>query len=135
MAVHRVTKILPYQPDQLAELVADVKSYPRFMRWVTGMRTWNRREERPGVCVEDAEAFAHALSDAGLEARDRFVIAEARSRGIPVASALGGGYGDDPRTVAARHARSMLAMADENAKYPPPAIPRAVEAAASAWAS
>ena len=56
MAVHRVTKILPYQPDQLAELVADVKTYPSFVKWVTGMRTWNRREERPGVCVEDAEA-------------------------------------------------------------------------------
>jgi acetoin utilization deacetylase AcuC-like enzyme len=57
-----------------------------------------------------------ALSDAGLEARDRFVISEARRRGLPVASALGGGYGDDQRAVAARHARSMLAMADENAR-------------------
>jgi coenzyme Q-binding protein COQ10 len=56
LAIHRVTKILPYQPDQLADLVADVKSYPDFVKWVTGMRTWNRREERPGVCVEDAEA-------------------------------------------------------------------------------
>lgn len=56
MAVHRVTRILPYQPDQLADLVADVKAYPQFVRWVTDMRTWNRREERPGVCVEDAEA-------------------------------------------------------------------------------
>ncbi|SFS46588.1 type II toxin-antitoxin system RatA family toxin [Brevundimonas viscosa] len=56
MAVHRVTKILPYQPDQLADLVADVRAYPEFVPWVTSMRTWNRREERPGVCVEDAEA-------------------------------------------------------------------------------
>jgi coenzyme Q-binding protein COQ10 len=36
--------------------VADVKAYPDFVKWVTGMRTWNRREERPGVHVEDAEA-------------------------------------------------------------------------------
>jgi coenzyme Q-binding protein COQ10 len=56
LAVHRVTKILPYQPDQLADLVADVRAYPDFVPWVTSMRTWNRREERPGVCVEDAEA-------------------------------------------------------------------------------
>ncbi len=56
-----------------------------------------------------------ALSDAGLNARDRYVVGEARRRGIPIASALGGGYGDDQREVAARHARSMLAMADENA--------------------
>jgi acetoin utilization deacetylase AcuC-like enzyme len=56
-----------------------------------------------------------ALTDLGLEARDRFVVAEARRRGLAIASALGGGYGDDARAVAARHARSMLTMADENA--------------------
>lgn len=67
-----------------------------------------------------------ALTDAGLTARDRFVVAEARRRDLPVASALGGGYGDDQRVVAARHARSMLAMADENARYPAP--PRGVRA-------
>lgn len=57
-----------------------------------------------------------ALSDAGLAKRDRFVVREARARGLPIASALGGGYGDDQREVAARHARSMLAMADENVR-------------------
>tara|TARA_R110002124_G_scaffold87732_3_gene225615 strand:- start:3612 stop:4526 length:915 start_codon:yes stop_codon:yes gene_type:complete len=54
-----------------------------------------------------------ALSDAGLERRDRMVIRQARDRGIAVASALGGGYGLDHRAVALRHARSMIAMADE----------------------
>jgi acetoin utilization deacetylase AcuC-like enzyme len=58
-----------------------------------------------------------ALSDAGLEARDRFVVREARRRKIPIASALGGGYGTDQREVASRHARSMLAMADENRRH------------------
>ena len=60
-----------------------------------------------------------SLSDEGLEARDQYVIAQARRRALPVASALGGGYGDDPREVAGRHARSMLAMADENARFGP----------------
>lgn len=60
-----------------------------------------------------------ALTDAGLAGRDRFVIREARTRGLPIASALGGGYGDDPRIVAARHAASMLAMADENRRVSP----------------
>ncbi len=63
-----------------------------------------------------------ALSDEGLETRDRFVIREARKRGLPIASALGGGYGDDQREVAARHARSMLAMADENRRVHAAAI-------------
>jgi acetoin utilization deacetylase AcuC-like enzyme len=58
-----------------------------------------------------------ALTDEGLQARDRYVVRQARSRGLPIASALGGGYGDDPRLVAARHARSMLAMAEENGLY------------------
>lgn len=62
-----------------------------------------------------------ALSDAGLAARDRFVVGEARKRGLPIASALGGGYGDDARRVAARHAASMLAMARQNAAFPAPA--------------
>lgn len=57
-----------------------------------------------------------ALTDAGLALRDRFVIRSAREASLPVASALGGGYGDDARAVAARHAASMLAMADENAR-------------------
>jgi acetoin utilization deacetylase AcuC-like enzyme len=55
-----------------------------------------------------------ALSNAGLAARDRFVVRAARARRLPIASALGGGYGDDPRSVAVRHAASMLVMADEN---------------------
>jgi acetoin utilization deacetylase AcuC-like enzyme len=63
-----------------------------------------------------------SLSDKGLETRDRFVIREARERGLPIASALGGGYGDDQREVAARHARSMLAMADENGRVHAAAI-------------
>lgn len=58
-----------------------------------------------------------ALTDDGLEARDRYVVSEMRRRALPIASALGGGYGEDQREVAARHARSMLAMADENIKF------------------
>lgn len=69
---------------------------------------------------EDDRLGRLSLSDAGLAARDRFVVGRARQRGLPVASALGGGYGRDPRTVAARHADSMLAMAEENESWPAP---------------
>ena len=61
-----------------------------------------------------------SLTNAGLDQRDRYVVNLARRNGIPIASALGGGYGDDPHEVGARHARSMLAMADENARLPLP---------------
>lgn len=54
-----------------------------------------------------------ALTDAGLDARDRYVMRQARGRGIPVASTMGGGYGDDRMAVARRHAACMIRMADE----------------------
>lgn len=58
-----------------------------------------------------------ALTDEGLERRERYVVETVRANGLPIASALGGGYGEDQREVAARHARSMIAMAQANAPY------------------
>lgn len=52
-----------------------------------------------------------ALTDDGLAARDRMVASQARRRGIPLASTLGGGYGADREAVALRHARTILALA------------------------
>ncbi len=60
-----------------------------------------------------------SISDEGLERRDTFVLESARSRGLPIASALGGGYGD-PHEVAARHARSMLTMSQRNTDFAMP---------------
>jgi acetoin utilization deacetylase AcuC-like enzyme len=54
-----------------------------------------------------------ALTDVGLDARDRYVIRQARSRGVPVASTMGGGYGDDRMAIARRHAACMIRMAQE----------------------
>lgn len=47
---------MPYSPDQLFELVGDVRRYPEFVPWITGMRVWNEREVSPGVRTLDAEA-------------------------------------------------------------------------------
>ena len=60
-----------------------------------------------------------ALTDAGLDARDRFVMREALARAIPVASTMGGGYGADRMEIARRHAACMIRMAEEavNAAY------------------
>lgn len=69
---------------------------------------------------EDDKLGRLSLSDEGLLTRDRFIVNEVRKRGLAIASALGGGYGNDQREVAARHARSMLAMADQNAKFRAP---------------
>ena len=53
---HRVTRIVPYTPEQLWSLVGDVEHYPDFLPWVTSMRTWNRHEVSHGVEILDAEA-------------------------------------------------------------------------------
>ena len=54
-----------------------------------------------------------ALTDAGLDARDRYVMRQALARGVPVASTMGGGYGADRMAVAHRHAACMVRMAQE----------------------
>jgi acetoin utilization deacetylase AcuC-like enzyme len=51
-----------------------------------------------------------ALSDAGLAARDGFVVRECVGRKIPVASTLGGGYAADAMVVARRHAAGLVAQ-------------------------
>jgi coenzyme Q-binding protein COQ10 len=53
---HTLTKVLPYKPDQLFQLVGDVDRYPEFVPWLTSMRTWNAHEIEPGVNCVDAEA-------------------------------------------------------------------------------
>ena len=51
-----LTRSLPYTPEQLFALVADVERYPEFLPWVTSMRTWNRRAVCEAVEAFDAEA-------------------------------------------------------------------------------
>lgn len=56
MARHAVTRVLPYTPEQLFDLVGDVERYPEFVPWVTHMRVWNARAEPDGASSVDAEA-------------------------------------------------------------------------------
>ncbi len=53
---HHQTKILPYRPEQLFELVGGVDAYPQFVPWITSMRTWNARQIGPQATSIDAEA-------------------------------------------------------------------------------
>jgi coenzyme Q-binding protein COQ10 len=53
---HHVSKMLPYSPDQLFQLVGDIGRYAEFVPWVTSMRTWNARKLSDGVEAVDAEA-------------------------------------------------------------------------------
>ena len=53
---HHVSKLLPFTPDQLFELVGGIAHYPDFVPWITSMRTWNARSLGGGVDSVDAEA-------------------------------------------------------------------------------
>lgn len=53
---HRLTRVLPYTPDQLFQLVGDVERYPEFVPWITSLRVWNRQDPGGGVTLLDAEA-------------------------------------------------------------------------------
>lgn len=53
-----------------------------------------------------------ALSREGLARRERLVAALARARGVPLASAVGGGYGDDPQEIAQRHVAAILTLGE-----------------------
>ena len=53
---HSLTRILPYQPRQLFELVGDVERYPQFVPWISRLRAWNRRPDGEGITLLDAEA-------------------------------------------------------------------------------
>ena len=59
-----------------------------------------------------------ALSLDGLARRDRWIAETMRERGVPLASALGGGYGHDSMEVARRHAASVRVLAGAFAKQP-----------------
>lgn len=51
-----------------------------------------------------------ALSDDGLARRDTFVAEMALERGLPLASTVGGGYGDDVVAIARRHVDVILRL-------------------------
>jgi coenzyme Q-binding protein COQ10 len=42
MPKHAERKVVPYRPDQLFELVADVGKYPQFLPWCVGARVRSR---------------------------------------------------------------------------------------------
>ncbi|MBE9607631.1 type II toxin-antitoxin system RatA family toxin [Acetobacteraceae bacterium H6797] len=44
MPTHAETKVLRYTPEQLFELVADVRRYPEFLPWCVGARVLSRTE-------------------------------------------------------------------------------------------
>ena len=53
-----------------------------------------------------------SLSREGLARRERLVAELAQARGVPLASTVGGGYGDDAREIAGRHVDAILTLGE-----------------------
>ncbi|MEL6520680.1 MAG: type II toxin-antitoxin system RatA family toxin [Pseudomonadota bacterium] len=53
MPSHSETKHLPYTPDQMYDLVADVNAYPKFLPWCAAARI---RSRQPGELTEVMDA-------------------------------------------------------------------------------
>src|SRR2546430_2661160 len=50
MPTHAEQRVLPYTPEQLFALVADIERYPEFLPWCVGARI---RERKPDLIVAD----------------------------------------------------------------------------------
>jgi len=50
MPTHAEERVLPYAPEQLFSLVADIERYPEFLPWCVGARI---KERRPDLIVAD----------------------------------------------------------------------------------
>ena len=55
MPSHHETKVLPYQAQQMYDLVADVASYPKFLPWTAAARIRSRRPVDGGGEVMEAD--------------------------------------------------------------------------------
>ena len=60
MTSHHEKRTVPYTPDQLFELVADVKKYPEFLPWCVGARI-RSKEER--LVAEELEHYFRVPAD------------------------------------------------------------------------
>ena len=60
MPQHRESRVLPWTPEQLFDLVADVARYPEFLPWVVAVRV---RESSPSMLLADMSIGFRALRE------------------------------------------------------------------------
>ncbi|MEO0681987.1 MAG: type II toxin-antitoxin system RatA family toxin [Pseudomonadota bacterium] len=52
MTTHAEIRPMPYSPDQMFALIADIDAYPQFLPWVSAVRTRARRHEEAREVIE-----------------------------------------------------------------------------------
>jgi coenzyme Q-binding protein COQ10 len=58
---HQLTRVLPYTPEQLFELVGDVQRYPEFVPHLKSIRVWDVREEEAVTTLKAEAAVGFAV--------------------------------------------------------------------------
>lgn len=99
------------KPSDLDVPLADGTEDHAYLKTLAMALEQIRNEVKPDIVFYNAGVDVHAddklgrlaLSDFGIEQRDRMVISHFRARGIPVCGVIGGGYLDDIMKLAERH--------------------------------
>ncbi|SOH93505.1 coenzyme Q-binding protein COQ10 [Monaibacterium marinum] len=52
MTTHSETKVMPYSAQQMYDLVADIKVYPKFIPWIAACRMREQREVEGGTQID-----------------------------------------------------------------------------------
>ncbi len=55
MPTHGETRVLPYTPEQMYDLVADVQRYPEFLPWNSAARVRSQCEQADGSILLEAD--------------------------------------------------------------------------------
>ncbi|MEM9574427.1 MAG: histone deacetylase [Pseudomonadota bacterium] len=101
-------------PKQVSDLdvpLADGMEDHEYLKTLALTLEQLRNQVQPDIVFYNAGVDVHsddklgrlALSDFGIEQRDRMVISHFQSRSIPVCGVIGGGYLDDIQKLAERH--------------------------------
>ena len=71
---HQVTRVLPYAPEQLFELVGDVERYPEFVPHLRSIRVWDLRADPQGSTLKAEALVGYAMF------KERFATSVRRDR-------------------------------------------------------
>lgn len=86
MPQHRESRVVPYDPDVMFAIVADVERYPEFLPWVVGLRVLSR-------AIDAGKEIVIAEMQVGFSAlRERYtsrIVLDPESRRIDVRQVRG----------------------------------------------
>src|SRR5882724_11853005 len=127
ISIHQLNNYPAHKPPSNVDLNMDDRvEDDEYLETLLPVVTESLEEFRPDVVfyVGGADPFCEdqlgglSLTKNGLKARDRRVFEEARRRGVPVATALAGGYARRVEDTVRIHVNTILAARETAEKFP-----------------